>query len=169
VNVYSEPGRGTTFRVYLPRIEGERTAEAGAPVVAAPGGMETVLLVEDAEALRLLVRELLENAGYTVVDADTPDKALSMVEATPGPIHLLVTDMVMPRMNGQELARRIAVLKPEARVVFMSGYSDQTMGDQGTLPPDALFLQKPFTVDALLKTIRRALDAAPPMEGGSAK
>src|SRR5206468_6779513 len=81
VNVYSEPGRGTTFRAYLPRVEADMTAEAGADVVAAPGGTETILLVEDAEALRLLVRELLENAGYTVLDADTPDKALSMVES----------------------------------------------------------------------------------------
>ena len=169
VNVYSEPGRGTTFKVYLPRIEGDRAAEAGAAVVAAPGGTETILLVEDAEALRLLVRELLENAGYTVLDADTPDKALSMVESTPGPIHLLLTDMVMPRMNGQELAGRIAALKPEARVVFMSGYSDQAMGDQSTLEPGALFLQKPFTVDALLTIIRRALDAAPPIDGGRDK
>jgi len=169
VNVYSEPGQGSTFRVYLPRIEGDVATEAGAAVVAAPGGTETVVLVEDAEALRLLVRELLENAGYRVLDADSPDKALSMVESTPGPIHLLLTDMVMPRMNGHELARRIAALKPEARVVFMSGYSDQTMGDQGTLPPGVLFLQKPFTVDALLKIIRRALDAAPPIDGGSAQ
>jgi two-component system cell cycle sensor histidine kinase/response regulator CckA len=168
VNVYSEPGRGTTLKVYLPRIEGDMTAEAGPVVVAAPGGTETVLLVEDAEALRLLVRELLENAGYTVLDADSPDMALSTVESLGGPIHLLLTDMVMPRMNGQELARRIAALKPEARVVFMSGYSDQAMGDQGTLQPGALFLQKPFTVDALLKIIRRALDA-PPIDGGSAK
>jgi two-component system, cell cycle sensor histidine kinase and response regulator CckA len=167
VNVYSEPGRGTTFRVYLPRIEGDVTAEARADVVAPPRGTETVLLVEDAEALRLLVRELLENAGYTVLDADSPDKALSMVESVRDPIHLLLTDMVMPRMNGQELARRIAVLKPEARVVFMSGYSDQAMGDQSTLEPGALFLQKPFTMDALLKTIRRALDAAPGIDGGS--
>jgi two-component system cell cycle sensor histidine kinase/response regulator CckA len=169
VNVYSEPGRGTTFKVYLPRIEGDVATEAGAAVVAAPGGMETVLLVEDAEALRLLVRELLENAGYTVLDADSPDKALSMVDSMRGPIHLLLTDMVMPRMNGQELARRIAALKPEARVVFMSGYSDQAMGDQGTLEPGALFLQKPFTVDALLKIIRHALDAAPPVDGESAE
>ncbi|HEY8148204.1 MAG TPA: PAS domain S-box protein [Vicinamibacteria bacterium] len=169
VNVYSEPGQGSTFRVYLPRIEGDVATKADTAVVAAPGGTETVLLVEDAEALRLLVRELLDNAGYKVLDADSPDKALSMVESTPGPIHLLLTDMVMPRMNGQELARRIAALKPEARVVFMSGYSDQAMGDQGTLPPGALFLQKPFTVDALLKIIRRAVDAASPIDGGTAE
>ena len=89
-----------------------------------------------------------------MLEAETPDKALSLVRSTPGPIHLVLTDMVMPRMNGQELAKRIAPLKPEVRFVFMSGYSDQVR----TLEPRALFLQKPFTMDALLKIIRRALD-----------
>ncbi len=162
VKVYSEPGRGTTFRVYLPRVEGEEETEPRAAPAPPPGGTETILLVEDAEALRLLVREILESAGYTVIDAEAPDKALSLVEATPAPIHLLLTNMVMPRMNGQELARHIAALRPEARVVFMSGYSDQAMGDQGTLAPRAIFLQKPFTMDALMRMIRRALDAGPP-------
>jgi two-component system, cell cycle sensor histidine kinase and response regulator CckA len=124
----------------------------------------TILLVEDGEALRLLVRELLESAGYTVVDVDAPDKALSLVQSTPGPIHLVLTDMAMPRMNGQELAKQIATLKPEARFVFMSGYSDQAMGDQGTLEPGALFLQKPFTMDALLRTIRLALGTGLPTD-----
>jgi two-component system cell cycle sensor histidine kinase/response regulator CckA len=122
----------------------------------------TILLVEDGEALRLLVQELLESAGYTVLDADAPHKALSIVQSTPGPIHLVLTDMVMPRMNGQELAKRIALLKPEARFIFMSGYLDQAMGDEGTLEPGALFLQKPFTMDALMRTMRRALDAGLP-------
>jgi two-component system cell cycle sensor histidine kinase/response regulator CckA len=162
VHVYSEPGHGSTFKVYLPRVEAEVEAQARADLAAPPGGTETILLVEDAEALRLLVRELLESAGYTVLDADAPDKALSLVQSTPGPIHLVLTDMVMPRMNGQELANRIATLKPEARFMFMSGYSDQAMGDQGTLEPGALFLQKPFTMDALMRTVRRALDAGPP-------
>jgi CheY-like chemotaxis protein len=162
VNVYSEPGHGSTFKVYLPRVEAKVDAQARGDLAAPPGGTETILLVEDAEALRLLVRELLESAGYTVLDADGPEKALSLVQSTPGPIHLVLTDMVMPRMNGQELAKRIATLKPEARFTFMSGYSDQAMGDQGTLEPGALFLQKPFTMDALMRTIRQALDAGPP-------
>jgi DNA-binding NtrC family response regulator len=162
VNVYSEPGLGTTFKVYLPRVEADVDTEARVDFAAPPGGTETILLVEDAEALRLLVRELLESAGYTVLDAEAPDKALSLMQSTPGPIHLVLTDMVMPRMNGHELAKRMAILKPEARVVFMSGYSEQAMGDQGTLEPGTLFLQKPFTMDALMRTIRGALDAGLP-------
>ena len=162
MNVYSEPGHGSRFTVYLPRMEAEVEAQARADLAAPPAGTETILLVEDAEALRLLVRELLESAGYTVLDAEAPDKALSLVQSTTGPIHLVLTDIVMPRMHGQELARRIATLKPEARFILMSGYSDQAMGDQGTLEPGALFLQKPFTMDALMRMIRRALDAGPP-------
>jgi two-component system cell cycle sensor histidine kinase/response regulator CckA len=159
VTVYSEPGRGTTFKVYLPRVEAAGAPEPRVEPAAPAGGTETILLVEDADSLRLLVRELLENAGYVVLDAETPDKALSLAQSIPGPIHLVLTDMVMPRMNGQELARGLVTLKPEARVVFMSGYTDQAFGDQGTLEPGTHFLQKPFTMDALLRTIRQALDA----------
>jgi PAS domain S-box-containing protein len=163
VNVYSEPGQGTTFKVFLPRVDAEVVAEARVGLAAPPGGgTETILVVEDAESLRLLVRELLESAGYTVLDAEAPDKALSLLQSTPGPIHLVLTDMVMPRMSGQELATRVAALKPEARVVFMSGYSDQAIGDQGALEPGTPFLQKPFTLDALMRTIRGALDAERP-------
>ncbi len=166
VNVASQPGRGTTFTVYLPRVEAEIEMAARVPLAAPLGGTETILLVEDAEALRLLVRELLESAGYTVLDAEAPDEALSLLQSTPGPIHLVLTDMVMPRMNGQELARRIAILKPEARVVFMSGYSEEAIGDQ-TLEPGTPFLQKPFTMDALMGTVRRVLDAEPGARGSS--
>jgi two-component system cell cycle sensor histidine kinase/response regulator CckA len=162
VNVYSEPGHGTTFKVYLPRVEAEVETEARVGLPAPLGGTETILLVEDAESLRVLLRELLETAGYTVLDAEAPEKAVSLVESTPGAIHLVLTDIVMPRMNGRELAGRIATLKPEARFVFMSGYSDQAMGAQGTLDPGAIFLQKPFTLDALMRTVRRALDAGLP-------
>jgi two-component system cell cycle sensor histidine kinase/response regulator CckA len=158
VDVYSEPGQGTTFKVYLPRVEGAPETESPAAFEAPPRGSETILLVEDAEALRLLVRELLEGAGYTVLDANAPDKALALVESTLDPIDLVLTDMVMPRMSGQELARRIVLLKPKTRVVFMSGYSEQAMANHATLEPGTLFLQKPFTMDALTRTIRRALD-----------
>jgi CheY-like chemotaxis protein len=158
VDVYSEPGQGTTFKVYLPRVEGAPETESPAAFETPPRGSETILLVEDAEALRLLVRELLEGAGYAVLDADAPDKALALVESTLDPIDLVLTDMVMPRMSGQELARRIVLLKPKTRVVFMSGYSEQAMANHATLEPGTLFLQKPFTMDALMRTIRRALD-----------
>jgi PAS domain S-box-containing protein len=159
VTVSSEPGRGTTFKVYLPRVEdGVEKKQTAAPALA-PGGTETVLVVEDAGALRTVIREILEDVGYTVRDADSPDSALAFVQSTRDPIHLVLTDMVMPRMSGQELARRIAAMKPETRVVFMSGYADQVAGEEGTLSPDTPFLQKPFTTDALLKVLRRALDA----------
>jgi len=167
VNVYSEPGQGTTFKVYLPRVEAEVEPEARVEYAPPPRGTETILLVEDADSLRLLVRELLEEAGYTVLEAGAPDKALSLAESTPGPIHLVLTDMVMPRMSGQELAKRIAAVRPQAHVVFMSGYSDQAVADQGTLEPGSLFLQKPFTMDALMRMIRRALDPRLPTKGPS--
>jgi CheY-like chemotaxis protein len=158
VTVYSEPGHGTTFKVYLPRVESEEAAESAPEPEAPKGGAETILVVEDAEALRLLVRELLEGAGYTVLDAETPDKALAIVESREQPIDLLLTDMVMPRMSGPDLARRVTTLKGGTRVVFMSGYSEQAVGGEGTLHPEQLFLQKPFTMDALMRTIRQALD-----------
>jgi PAS domain S-box-containing protein len=162
VNVYSEPGRGTTFRVYLPRVEAEaaRATTAGPP--ASAGGSETVLLVEDAEALRLLIRELLESVGYAVLDADAPDRALAVARAHGTPIDLVLTDMVMPRMGGQELVKELSAIRPGLRVVYMSGYSDQAVAEQGTLEPGTLFLQKPFTLEALMRTVRRALDAPPP-------
>jgi two-component system cell cycle sensor histidine kinase/response regulator CckA len=159
VSVYSEPGQGTTFRVYLPRVD--ELAEAAAPeeTVAPPRGKEAVLVVEDAEALRLLIRELLEDAGYTVFDAESPERAIALVQSATGPLDLVLTDMVMPQMNGQELSKRILALRPQTRVVFMSGYTDQFVGEAGTLEPGALFLQKPFTMEALLRTVRRALDS----------
>jgi two-component system cell cycle sensor histidine kinase/response regulator CckA len=161
VTVYSEPGHGTAFKVYLPRVE--EAIEEDAPVLyeEPPRGTETVLLVEDSESLRVLISEMLREGGYTVLEADAPDEALARIQSTPGGIDLVLTDMVMPRMSGQELVRRIAVLKPETRVVFMSGYTDQALRGDGTLDPTVLFLQKPFTMDALLKTVRRALDTSP--------
>jgi CheY-like chemotaxis protein len=161
VNVYSEPGQGTTFRVYLPRVDDAADVAAPGAVAALPRGKETVFVIEDAEALRLLIRELLEEAGYTVLDAESPERAITLVEETAAPIDLVLTDMVMPQMNGQELSRRLALLRPASRVVFMSGYTDQFVGDAGTLEPGAEFLQKPFTMDTLLRTVRRALDASP--------
>jgi two-component system cell cycle sensor histidine kinase/response regulator CckA len=161
VTVYSEPGQGTAFNVYLPRVE--EAIEEDVPILyeEPPRGTETILLVEDSESLRVLISEMLREGGYTVLEADAPDEALARIQSTPGDIDLVLTDMVMPRMSGQELVRRIAVLKPETRVVFMSGYTDQALRGDGTLDPTVLFLQKPFTMDALLKTVRRALDTSP--------
>ena len=162
MDVYSEPGRGAVFRVYLPRVDDEVAREAAAEPVAPPRGTGTVLVVEDSESLRLLVRELLEDAGYTVLDAEAPDEALQLLQAATAPIDVVLTDMVMPRMGGRELASRVAHVHPGARVVFMSGYADDAAGRDATLEPGSLFLQKPFTLDALLRMVRRAIEAPPP-------
>jgi two-component system, cell cycle sensor histidine kinase and response regulator CckA len=164
VSVYSEPGRGTTFKVYLPRVDAAIEKEEAVALVAPPRGTETIMLVEDSESLRLLVREVLESAGYTVLDAAAPDEALSLLQSTLslGPVDLVLTDMVMPRMSGQEMARRIAVFNATARFVFMSGYAEQVVGGQETLEPGTLFLQKPFTMDSLLTIVGRALTLPSP-------
>jgi two-component system, cell cycle sensor histidine kinase and response regulator CckA len=170
VDVYSEPGHGTAFKVYLPRVDEDVERAAGGASAVPAGGAETILLVEDAEALRVLVRELLESSGYTVLDSGAPEGALALVQSTASPIDLILTDMVMPGMSGPELAKQITALKPKIRVVFMSGYSEQIVGDAGTLAPGAHFLQKPFKMNSLLTTIRAALDADPPagkQKGGS--
>jgi CheY-like chemotaxis protein len=163
--VYSEPGRGTVFKAYLPEAPRESEAteppspmEAGSAVASA--GTETVLLVEDEEAMRALARELLESLGYSVIEARHGAEAMKLSASHAGPIHLLMTDLVMPQVDGRELAARIAAERPETRVLFVSGYAadDQT---RGTLPPGRVaFLQKPYTAAALATSIRRLLDHA---------
>jgi two-component system cell cycle sensor histidine kinase/response regulator CckA len=132
-------------------------AEITAPTVR----RKTILVVEDAKPFRLLVRELLEEAGYTVVDAEAPDAALRLLEAEPLTIDLVLTDIVMPRMSGPEFVKRLATIQPQARAVFMSGYSDNSMGGVSALAPGAHFVQKPFTMDQLMRTIHQALDTEP--------
>jgi CheY-like chemotaxis protein len=160
VTVHSEPGKGTTFRIYLPRVTSPSAADAAARPAPPPGGSETILIVEDADPLRVLVRELLENAGYTVLEACGPHEALAAA-ARIGPIHLLLTDVMMPQMNGREMALQISALKPGVRVVFMSGYTDEVVGHHGMLDEPTGYLQKPFTMDVLLAKIRAALDPGP--------
>lgn len=128
-----------------------------AEITAQAGRRKTILVVEDAKAFRLLVRELLEEAGYTVVDAEAPDAALRLLETEPVTIDLVLTDIVMPGMSGPEFVKRLSTIQPQARAVFMSGYSDNSMGGVRTLEPGALFVQKPFTMDQLMRTIHQAL------------
>jgi PAS domain S-box-containing protein len=160
VTVSSEPDRGTTFEVRLPRVDDEVEADTAQEHDPSPGGSETILVVEDADALRILVREILESVGYVVLDAASPDAALALLANTATPVALVLTDIVMPRMSGPALARQITALKPETRIVFMSGYADAALGEEGTLAPGAPFLQKPFSTDALLSVLRRTLDEA---------
>ncbi|MFZ3202183.1 MAG: PAS domain S-box protein [Candidatus Acidiferrales bacterium] len=160
--VYSEPGRGTTFKVYLPRIEDEVSANrlddrihAG----ALPRGTEVILLVEDERGVRELSREYLEMAGYTVLEAEDGHTALELAAMHSGPIHLLMTDVVMPGINGHELAERVTRLRPGTRVLFMSGYTDQAIVNQGILESGAVLLQKPFTLATLAMKLHEILSA----------
>ncbi|MFH0998040.1 MAG: ATP-binding protein, partial [Pseudomonadota bacterium] len=158
INVYSEPGQGTTFKVYFPQTR--ETAKArGAPVAGTIArGTETVLLVEDEEAILSLGKAMLERFGYTVLAARTPEEAIAMTEQQEGPIHLLVTDVVMPGMNGKELKVRIEGLKPNIKAIFMSGYTSNVILHRGILESDVHFLQKPFSVNSLAGKVREVLD-----------
>jgi hypothetical protein len=161
VMVYSEPGRGTTFKVYLPRFGEEEEDALAAPVAIEPSppGTETILLVEDEASLRVMIREILESAGYKVLEGPTPEEALAAASAHAGIIHLVLTDVVLPRMSGRQLAEALRSSRPEARVLFISGYTDDAISHHGILEPGVHFLQKPFTTDALVRKVREVLDA----------
>ncbi len=159
IEVYSEPGHGTTFKIYLPRVEGE-AGPAAVTASSLPPGSKTVLLVEDEEGMRAMIRETLEDAGYRVLEAGTPGQALAVAEAHPGTIHMMLTDVVMPGMSGPDLAERLAPLRPDARVVYMSGYTDDAIGQHGLLDARTHFLQKPFTSQQLLTKCREVLGPA---------
>jgi signal transduction histidine kinase len=159
ISVYSEPGRGTTFKVYLPRVA--ELAEAG-PAEAVPAerprGSETLLLVEDTATLQEVIRETLEESGYTVLLASNGDAAMTVARERKGPIHLLLTDVVMPKLGGADLARLLSALRPEIRVLFMSGYTKGAISRHGLLGEEVLLLEKPFTGDKLARAVREALD-----------
>jgi len=157
--VYSEPGHGTTFKIYLPRVEG--AADALAPPVgtaAVPRGTETVLIVEDEEAVRALAKTALARKGYRVLEAANGGEALLLCESERAPIHLLVTDVVMPGLGGADLAQRLAPLRSEMKVLFISGYTDRAAARHGTMQPGAAYLEKPFSLDALARKVREVLD-----------
>jgi PAS domain S-box-containing protein len=142
--VYSEPGQGTTFKVYLPRVEEQPEAlDAGTTAAPPTGGNETVLLVEDTESLREMIREVLEEQGYTLLQASHGEEALALARDHKGPIPLLLTDLVMPRLGGADLARQLASLRPEMRVLYMSGYTDGAISRQGVLRKGSALLEKP--------------------------
>jgi two-component system, cell cycle sensor histidine kinase and response regulator CckA len=157
--VYSEPGHGTTFKVYLPRVDAPAEPQAPPRETATLTGTETILLAEDDEMLRPLTKGLLAKFGYTVLDAESAEQALAVAGARQGPIHLLVADVVMPGASGRELARRLAQSRPETRVLYVSGYTDDAIVHHGMLEPGLKFLQKPFTPAALARKVREVLDS----------
>ena len=159
---YSELGQGSTFKVYLPRVDApvEVTHRAPEPE-GTPAGTETILLAEDDDLLRPLARSLLEKVGYTVLAAANAEEALALASKHPGPIALLVADVVMPGESGRQLGRRLAPLRPETRVLYVSGYTDDAIVHHGLLEPGLNYLQKPFTPAALARKVREVLDAQP--------
>lgn len=157
--VYSEPGQGATFKIYLPRVE--EPAEPLVPKSRAPvrHGSETVLVVEDEPTVRTLLCRILTAHGYTVLEAGLPSQALEICRRHQGPLHLAVSDVVMPEMNGKELAQRLAELRPQMKFLFLSGYTSNAIAHHGVLDPGVAFLPKPLTADTLARKVREILDA----------
>jgi two-component system, cell cycle sensor histidine kinase and response regulator CckA len=155
--VTSKLGEGTIFKIYFPRVE--KPAEevvTGSWLSEAPGGSETILVVEDEDMVRRLVCETLQRKGYSVLEAANGEKALLVCKQQPCPIHIMVTDVVMPAMNGHELANRVASIRPTMKVLFMSGYSEDAVVSDGVLDSGLTLIQKPFAPEALAWKVREA-------------
>lgn len=158
--VYSELGIGTTFKVYLPRVVGPAEPPVAPPVTSRSlGGSETILVVEDQDEVRTLMRKILESRGYRVLTAANGAAALQMAAVHPGPIHLLVSDVVMPGMSGREVSVQLATTRTTMRTLYLSGYTDESIVHHGVLEDGVAFLQKPFTSDGLARKVREVLDA----------
>lgn len=158
INVYSEAGQGTTFKIYLPPFQDAAPNNKVTSPATLPRGVETILVVEDEARVRELVSRVLRSSGYTVLEANSGREALQLYGHQNGPIQLLLTDVVMPGMNGRMLADRLKVVQPGLKVIYMSGYTDDAIIQHGVLDAGAIFIQKPFTTDALIRRVRETLD-----------
>jgi CheY-like chemotaxis protein len=158
--VESQPGQGTTFTVYLPAADNFDTPQsANLSLTALPGGKETILLVEDEDIVRRLIAKVLQDAGYTVLEAANGEQALSLIKNKNASVHLLLTDMIMPKMNGRELAKKFRLLYPQSRIIYMSGYvEDENI--RAEIAQGCAFLQKPVSHTVILHKIRKVLDAS---------
>ncbi|HLJ85560.1 MAG TPA: ATP-binding protein [Candidatus Angelobacter sp.] len=157
--VYSEPGMGSSFKLYFPRIDQEEDSAAEDKPIRAINGTETVLLAEDEESYRRLITRILSENGYTVLPASDGLQALEAAASFRGPIHLLLTDAVLPTLHGKKLAQELSLLRPELKVLYMSGYTADVVVHHGLLDPGIEFLHKPFTPNMLLHKIRELLDS----------
>ena len=159
IEVVSEPGRGSTFHLYLPRFR-ECTEPCSDPAAKSPAfGSETILLVEDDEMFLNMSKTMLEKGGYSVLAAATADQAQALAREHSGPIHLLLSDLIMPAMDGLELSGHLQAQRPEMKVLFMSGYSADIISSKGILQEDVHFLPKPMSYDALTGKVREVLDS----------
>jgi CheY-like chemotaxis protein len=156
--LYSEPGKGTTFKIHLPVSEDSPVEKTAAEPVETLRGFETILLVEDSDQVRNMTANILSRRGYHVLQAENGQTALDLLQTHAATVHLLLTDVVMPEMNGKELYVKAAELHPDIRVLFMSGYTDDVIAHRGILDEDVNFIQKPFTVLGLTTKIREVLD-----------
>jgi len=160
VHVYSEPGKGSTFRIYLPRHVGDdvQQADRGGDQGQAPRGRgETLLLVEDDAGMRKMGEMMLEGLGYRVLAAESPQDAIRLVKEHPGGIQLLITDVVMPDMNGRQLAEKLLEIEPNLKCLFMSGYTANVIAHHGVLDKDVHFIDKPFSIKAIAEKVRDIL------------
>jgi CheY-like chemotaxis protein len=158
--VYSEPNHGTTFKVYLPQMDTPiAEAQKTETETTIPRGSETILLVEDEDVVRGLACQILEQAGYTVLDTARGEEAVRLCSESKSAIDLLLTDVVMPQISGKEVADRVTAVTPGLKVLFMSGYTDEAIVHHGVLDANVEFIQKPFTPLALARRVREVLDA----------
>ena len=158
--VLSEPNQGATFEIFLPRTSEIAQESTRAELHASSQGTETILLVEDDDALRSVAYRMLKQRGYQVLEAASGPEALRLASQTQDPIHLLLTDLVMPQMNGQELAQTLSALHAETKMLYMSGYVGEMVDRHGVLEPGVAFLQKPFTLEILSQKVREVLDSS---------
>ena len=159
--LYSEVDQGTTFKIFFPRFRETATIADLHPEIGETslGGTETILLVEDEELLRVIMRETLEGSGYRVLAAASPEHALALSREHAGGIDLLLTDVVMPGMNGKQLAEQLLNERPDLNVIYMSGYTDDIIAHRGVLEARERFIEKPAPAEALLQTVREVLDS----------
>jgi two-component system cell cycle sensor histidine kinase/response regulator CckA len=157
--VYSEPGQGSTFKIYLPKVKGDvKEEEIEQTPVENLSGSETVLIVEDDDSLRKLTRTVLKQRGYKILEAENGEDALRISKEHEGSIDLMITDVVMPKMSGKETAERLQPLHPQMKVIYMSGYTDDAIVHHGVLAAGLNFLEKPFSLEGLARKVREVLD-----------
>ena len=160
VSVYSEPGLGSTFKIYLPRTDTPQPRrEYGEPIGQRACGSETILVVEDEDSVRNMAVQILTQSGYTVLQTSRPETAVEIAAAYNGPIHLVLTDVVMPgKMSSQKMVQHLLASRPEMRVLYMSGYTEDLIADRGVLVAGTHLLDKPFSIYTLTRQVRQVLD-----------